>query len=129
MAYYQNLFADFFQSWPLGDRQYSVDFKIGPNKNTDNYQLAWNNGPYDFTSSGVLTFNYAWDIDFKNYSSLAIDVTGVIPSATTKEEVVALLNANSIFAEMFTAQTKNNSVIILYKSGRVKPVIRLWISN
>jgi len=132
--------AEFRGNWVLSDRQYVLTFPCGPNINSSNYQYAWNLEPYDFSVSGNVTFNYAWDVDFKAYSALTIDVSGASPAATTAAEVVAALNANATFSEMFVAQVKYfldkgtgvsgpYSVLIVPKPARPKNEIRLWISN
>jgi hypothetical protein len=138
MAFFQNLFNQEFRgNWVLGDRQYSLTFSCPANQNSSDLQLAYNNGPWDFTEldisghqAGILTLNYAWDPELKNYTSLDIDVTGENPSATTPQEVVNNLNSNETFFSMFTAELNNNftSVLIKSKTSRLK-AIRLWISN
>src|SRR5688572_4570065 len=102
MAFYQNMFDQEFRgNWVLGDRQYVIEFVDPANRNTSIYQLAWNGEPYDMSANNTLTLNYAWDIDFKNYSSLNINVAGATPGVTLAREVAAKLNANTIFSEMF----------------------------
>lgn len=138
MAFFQNLFNQEFRgNWVLGDRQYSLTFSCPANQNSSDLQLAYNNGPWDFTeldlsghAGGILTLNYAWDPDYKNYTSLEIDVTGEDPSSTTPQEVVDNLNSNETFFALFTAELNNNftSVLIKSKTSRLK-TIRLWISN
>lgn len=145
--FFQNLLSQEFRgNWVLGDRQYVIEFVCPANQNSSNYQLAWNGEPYDLSVYNMLTLNYAWDIDFKNYSSLSVNVAGAVPGATLASEVVTKLNANAIFAEMFLAQIKpiyglggqepfvhdvpnTNTVIIVPKLGRIKQTIRLWITN
>jgi len=142
--FFQNVFDQEFRgNWVLGDRQYVVEFRVPANTNKSDCMMAWNEGPYDMTiDGGNLTINYAWDIDFKNYSPLVIDVTGVVPAATTAQEVVTKLNANSIFAELFVAQLTPNplltnnvgfdppmSVLITANRNRPKKNVRVWINN
>lgn len=140
MAFFQNLFNQEFRgNWVIGDRQYSLVFACPGNKNTSDYQIAYNSGPWDLgsggeESEGVLTLNYAWDSSFKNYASLEINVAGDNASATTPQEVAAILNSNEIFSSMFVAEVDNrlstgSTVSIKSKSGRAKKEIRLWISN
>ena len=138
MSFFQNPFDQEFRgNLVLGDRQYILTFQVKPNRNKSDYQLAYNSGPYDFSAGGNLTINYAWDQDFKNWSSLVINVTGAVPAATTTAEVVTLLNANVTFAELFTAQiqTPNSSlpgttrILIVPKSTRQVKNIRVYISN
>lgn len=140
MAFFQNLFSQEFRgNWVIGDRQYSLTFSCPANQNTSDYQVAYNSGPWDFSSGGegdegILVLNYAWDPNFKNYASLEINVAGSDPSSTTALEVANALNENDIFASMFVAEVNTKlstgpTVSIKSKSGRVKKEIRLWISN
>jgi hypothetical protein len=140
MAFYQNLFDEEFRgNWVLSDRQYVLTFTCPPNKNKSDWQLAWNVGPWDFSVVNTLTLNFAFDTDFKNYSALAINIAGVTPAATTAQEVVAILNANATFADMFFAELNPIpgsspfppawTVLIRAKPNRVKRNVRLWISN
>lgn len=139
MSFFQNVFSKEFRGvWLLGDRQYSLDFNCPPNTNTSNYLYAWNTDPYDFSSLNTLTINYAWDANFKNYSSLAINISGITASATKASEVVTILNANTLFAELFVARLQpaanssptpsNFSVVILPNNNRKRDV-RAYISN
>jgi hypothetical protein len=139
MSFFQNVFEEEFRGhWLLEDRQYVIDFICPPNRNKSNYQLAWNVEPYDLSTTNTLTINYAWDNDFKNYSSLSINVAGATPAVTRALEVVNALNANAVFAEMwvaqiypyqFSTQPMGYTVLITKKSGRIKPTIRSYISN
>jgi hypothetical protein len=134
MAFFQNVFnTEFRGNWVLGDRQYSLTFACPPNLNSSNYQLAYNNGPWDLSGSAILTLNYAWDESFKNYAALEINVEGDDSSATTPEEVSSALNSNPTFADMFFASVKENvngnTVLITQKVNRIKKDVRLWISN
>lgn len=121
----------------LGDRQFIPTWVMRSNKNKSEYQIAYNNGPYDLSAGGLLTINYAWDQDFKNWSALAVNVAGAAPAATTAAEVVAKLNANVTFAELFQAQlqTPNNSVpgvtrvMIVPNPARYVKMIRVYVSN
>ena len=139
--FFQNVSEMQFRGvWVLGDRQASLDFDALPNQNKSDYQLSWVGGPYDFSGGGQLTINYAWDVDFKNYSQLIIDVTGANASATLPDEVAATLNADPIFSSMFVANVAplqplvpvtalGNGVLITAASGQPKRVIRVYISN
>lgn len=136
--YFQNPLNDEFRgNWVLGDRQYSLTFICLGNKNIYDNMITWTQGPYDLSASGLLTINYAWDVDFKIYSELTIDVTGADPTATTASEIVNILNANATFSSMWVASLNPNiyaipqvfGVRIAKKSGRVKQVIRVYISN
>lgn len=126
MSFFQNVFQEEFRgNWVLGDRQYSLTFAIGPNKNHNDYILSYGNEPYDFSLNNILTLNYAFDVDFKNYASLNIDLTG----ATTSVEVITILNSNIIFAENWIANLRNSAVLITKKSNRPKQIIRNYIIN
>lgn len=140
MAFYQNLFDQEFRgNWVLSDRQYVLTFICPPNKNKSDWQIAYNAEPWDFSADNTLTLNYAYDVDFKNYSALAINVAGATPGATTAAEVVAILNANTTFSDMFFAQLSRidsiattpitYTVLIRAKTDRIKRGVRLWISN
>ncbi len=150
MSWFQNLFSEEFRgNWLLGDRQYILDFNCSPNKNSSDYQYAWTVEPYDLSSVNTLTFNYAWDSDFKNYSSLAINVAGSTAAATKASEIVALLNANATFASMWVAEVSPYqfgtpapstypmpvptptafTVKITKKYSRPKQMVRMYISN
>lgn len=135
MSFFQNVIdAEFRGNLPIEDRQYAMTFNIGTNKNTSDYMVAWNSGPYDFSSSGsVVTFHYAWDAAYKNYSALSIDVVGASASATTVYEVIAALNANAIFSGMWVAQTFRDAgvtkIMIVAKYPRPNKYVRTWIAN
>jgi hypothetical protein len=97
------------------------------------YTFAWIPHPYDLSSESVLTINYAWDVEYKNWSSISIDVAGEDPSATTAYEVVAALNSNATFSGMYVAKVVTNKtdkhVLIISKTGRAKQIIKMYISN
>lgn len=104
MPFFQNLFDQEYQGYlVLADRKQSLTFKVGPNKNLQSKQVAWNPGPYDFSAESTLEFNFAWDENHKNWAKSSIDLAGVDPSATTAQEVVIKLNADGMFASMYVA--------------------------
>jgi len=144
MSFYQNVFNQEFKgNWVLSDRQYSLTFTCPANRNSSEYQYAYTNGPWDLTNGkDHLLLNYAWDVDFKNYAVLDVDLlpagalAPALDTAVTAYEVVAILNANATFSDMFVAETsvdRSNpsliTVIIKSKTGRAKKDIKLWISN
>jgi len=135
MPFFQNVFSQEYQGFlnTGNDRQYSLTFKVPANRNGQDYQFGWNAEPYNLTGNTTLTFNYAWDTDYKNISSLAINVSGATVSATTAAEIVTALNANTTFASMFLAKVADNGtdkhVLITSKIGRAKQIIRMHISN
>ena len=135
MSYYQNLFSqEFIGNWVGSDRQYSVTFKIPANRNTQDYQLAYNDGPWDLTGLDVsgndsyLYINYFSSFDSTSYNTITIDVSGDDISSTKPYEVVDNLNADSNFSDLFIAEVSKNTVLIKSKPGRSKNVI-MWISN
>lgn len=124
MSFYQNPFdADFQQSWVLGDRQYSINFKCPRNKNGGDLMVAWNLEPYDLSSATDLTLHYAFDRDFKNWASLTIDVSGATASATKASEVMDALNGDPTFADYWTASLDN------FSRGTREPVMRVVIRS
>ena len=135
MAFFQNVFSQEYQGYlnTGNDRQYSLTFKIAANQNMQDYTFAWIPHPYDLSSESVLTINYAWDVEYKNWSSISIDVAGEDPSATTAYEVVAALNSNATFSGMYVAKVVTNKtdkhVLIISKTGRAKQIIKMYISN
>ena len=62
MSFFQNVFNEYQGFWSLGDhKDYALTFKVPGNKNTGEVSLAWENGPYDLSASGILTINVAID--------------------------------------------------------------------
>jgi hypothetical protein len=133
MAFFQNLFDQEYQGFLLlADRKLAPTFKVLPNKNLQSNQVAWNPGPYDFSSSGALEFNFSWDPEFKNWSSVSIDVAGADPSNTSAHEVVSKLNAEPIFSSLFIAKLVKleglDSVGVM-KNPAKKQNIKLYFGN
>jgi hypothetical protein len=93
--------------------------------------IAWNPEPYDLSVNTTLTINYALDFTSPNFASLSINVSGSTASATKAYEIVNALNANAVFAALFTASVSRvdglNTVLI--RSSRDKTAIRAYISN
>jgi hypothetical protein len=105
MPFFQNPFdVDWSGTWILADHRFMPQFKIGPNRNTADWMRAWVAEPYDCSTNNTLTINYAFDLDRKNYASIAVNVAGATPSATGAIEVCNALNANASFAELWLAQ-------------------------
>ena len=105
MAFFQNLFDQEYQgSLLLSDRKLAPTFKVLPNKNLQSNQVAWNHGPYDLSALNLLEFNFSWDPEFRNWSSVSIDVAGEDPSNTSAQEVVNKLNVEPIFSSLFIAK-------------------------
>lgn len=130
MAFFQNLFNQEFRgNWVLGDRQQSLTFSCPANRNTPEYQLAYNDGPWDLsTVGGVLTINYAIDKNLQNYTVLNIDITGAVASSTSPQEVAEILNNNSTFNSMFLAEITPSRLSILIKT-KTGVLVKTWIAN
>lgn len=134
MSFFQNPFNEEFRgSIPFSDRQYSLTFSVPANRNQSQAMIAWNLEPYDFSTYNNFTINFAIDPEFKNYSSITVDVAGDSASATSANEVAAALNADDDFSAWFTAtvleSTKNSRI---YRVG-IRPNnsrnIRVYITN
>ena len=135
MSFFQNVFGQEYQGYfnTGNDRQYSLTFKIQANRNNQDYHYAWNPAPFDFSVNNILTINYCWDTEFKNWSTLDINVAGINPSVTTAFEVVSALNANVTFSDMFESkvvqQNTGDFVLITAKKRRIKQIVKMYISN
>lgn len=135
MSFFQNVFGQEYQGYlnTGNDRQYSLTFKVAANKNNQDYHFGWNPEPFDFSVNNILTLNYAWDTDFRNWSSLPINISGATPAATTALEVVTALNADVTFSSMYEAQVVNKNqykhVLITSKIARAKQIIKMYVSN
>lgn len=133
MAFFQNVFDQEYQGYMvLGDRKLSLTFKVPPNKNLQSKMVAWNHGPYDFSVSNLLEFNFCWDPDFKNWASVSIDVSGADPSATTAYEVVDALNADAMFSSMFIASVvgvDGGDSVGISKNPAKKKNARMYFGN
>lgn len=133
MAFFQNVFDQEFQGYLLlADRKLAPTFKVGPNKNLQSKQVAWNAGPYDLSSGGGLKFNFAWDLEFKNWASVEIDVTGADASATTPLEVVTALNGDPTFSSLFVASVMNipeGESVVISKNASKKQNMKFYFGN
>lgn len=138
MSFFQNLFDEYEGYWTLGDyKGYSLTFKVPGNKNKGDAFIAWNMEPYDLSASGILTFNFAFDPEYKNFTSFSVDVSGATASATKAVEVRDILNATPAFSDWFTAGIDNAKRGGGERAGgpfRVfvrlkKPGFRLYVSN
>lgn len=131
MAFFQNLFDQEYQGYlVLGDRRQSLTFKVSPNKNLQSQQVAWNEGPYDFSSSGILEFNFAWDKDFKQWASVSIDVTGATATSTSASEVVSALNSDAMFSSVLLASVVDvNGGKSVSVSRKTAKNVKFYFSN
>ena len=127
MAFYQNPFNEYLGNYIVGDsRAFTLTFKVAQNRNHGEFFICWNTGPYDLSGNTVLTLNYASDNDFKNWNSLEFDfgMVGIL----TAFEIVDALNADTTFAQFYTASVYKNSQVGIRQK---KPAIefRTYISN
>jgi hypothetical protein len=133
MAFFQNVFDQEYQGYlVLGDRKLSLTFKVPPNRNLQSKMIAWNPGPYDFSSTNVLEFNFCWDSEFRNWATLPIDVSGSNPSSTTASEVVDKLNSEEVFSSLFIASVfklDNLDTVCVSKSPVKKQTVRVYFGN
>lgn len=133
MPFFQNVFDQEYQGYLLlADRKLIPTFKVAPNKNLQSKQIAWNAGPYDFSSENILEFNFAWDAEFKNWASVSINVAGATPSATTALEVATALNNDPMFASMLVASVSSvpgGSSVLISKNSSKKQNVKFYFSN
>jgi hypothetical protein len=133
MAFFQNLFDQEYQGYLLlSDRKLSPTFKVPSNKNLQSNQVAWNPGPYDFSSSSTLEFNFSWDPEFKNWSSVSIDVAGADPSSTSAQEVANKLNAEPLFSSLFIAKlvkVDGSDSVGVIKNPAKKQNVKMYFGN
>lgn len=113
MAFFLNLFADDFEgNLLLGDRQHIPKFVCRRNAGRGKEVVAaWNKGPYNLSGNDAdsnakkylkVTFCLYNNL---NWATLQIDLTNgaASASAVTPQEVVAILNADTLFSERFVA--------------------------
>lgn len=125
MPFFQNVFDQEYQGYLiLADRKLIPTFKIAPNKNLQSQQVAWNAGPYDLSVDNMLNFNFAWDKDFKNWTSISVNVAGVVAATTSAAEVANALNDQPMFASVLVASTTTveGGVTVLIKKKTSKNV-------
>lgn len=137
--FFQNVLnQDFYGNWILGERTYSLSFKVPASRNGNAAAHSWNVGPYDLNTVAdrTLTINYAIDSNFKQWAALAINVAGATPAATTTHEIVAILNANATFADRFIASAElhntsnpNSGFRLVIKTKVSNTPIRFYVSN
>lgn len=126
--FFQNLFDEEFQGYlVLGDRHHSLTFRVPPNKNAHNYMFAQAGRVFNLTDNEHLTINFAYDKEFKNWAAISIDVSGADVAATTADEIVAALNADTLFSELYTAFIQSNKIVI--SARRMKSEFKTFISN
>jgi hypothetical protein len=136
MPFFQNVFDfEFRPSFIGSDRQYQTGWKIKGNTNRSDYMVSNALDPYNLTASNVLTFNYAYDVNFMNYASLSVTLTGASLAAVTAHEVVNSLNSNVNFSDLFTAlvypssDINSNSNKVLIKAKKNRAIWRAYIGS
>lgn len=133
MAFFQNVFDQEFQGYLLlADRKLAPTFKVGPNKNLQSRQIAWNAGPYDLSSGSALSFNFAWDAEFRNWATVSIDVAGADPAATTALEVASALNADPMFSSMLVARVSSipaGETVLIDRSSAKRQTFKFYFGN
>lgn len=133
MPFFQNVFDQEYQGYMvLGDRKLSLTFKVPPNKNLQSKMIAWNHGPYDFSVSNILEFNFCWDSEFKSWASVSIDVAGENPAVTTAHEVVSALNSDPMFSSVFIASVvgvDGGDSVGISKNPAKKKNARMYFGN
>lgn len=129
MSFYLNPFNDYYGYYTVGDSSsYKLTFKVPANKNMGEFFICWNSGPFDLSTKNVLTFNFAFDPAYKNWSSFSVNIAGATASATTAQEIVSILNTNSNFADWYTASIYNLNQVGI-KQKRPAASFRTYISN
>jgi len=130
MSFYQNLFTEYLGIYTAGDSSgFKLSFKIPANPNFTQPMVNWTDGPYDLSVYSALTFNYAFDPQFKGWSSFSVSVAGSNPSQTTVFEIVNLLNSNTDFSQWYEAYVQNGSNRVAIKQKRPMTGFKTYISN
>lgn len=131
--FFQNLFDQEYQGYlVLADRKLSPTFTVPPNKNMQSKQVSWNPGPYDFSSSSILDFNFCWDSEFKNWSRVSLDVSGADPASTSPSEVADALNSNPVFSSLLVAsvvKVNGSDSVGISRNTSKKQNFKFYFSN
>lgn len=126
MSFFQNPFnQEFIGSMLFDDRQLNPNFKCPANKNTSNYQVAYNKGPWNLSAGNNLTINYMKNGE-KIVNNLVISLTGSNINEVTTLEVFNSLSSDSSFNMYFEAFIQNGSITIKQK---IDDQLKVWISN
>ena len=146
MSFFQNVFTyDFEGNWVLGDRQHIPKFVVRRNAGRgDEMVVAWNQGPYDLSGNDADGTNTCDTLeivfalhDFKNWATLSVDIASGADdtSAVTPSEVVTALNANTLFAERFTAslggwtEDTSGTKRVMIRQRKPATEMRFYINN
>ena len=130
MSFYQNLFTEYLGIYTAGDSSsFKLSFKIPSNPNFTQPMVNWVDGPYDLSVSNTLTFNYAFDPDFKGWASFSVNITGDDLYHVTVFEVVQALNDDTTFSQWYEAYVQNGSNRVAIKQKRPMTAFKTYISN
>lgn len=128
MPFFQNpMGAELREGWPIDQ---SALFTIGANTGNIGTMMSLP-GPYDLSAGGVLTINYSKEISIprRAYFPISVDVTGVIPSATTSQEIYNLLAADPLFPDyfyVFLANWPGNGDVAPFSPGGPPYAIQIY---
>jgi len=137
MSFFQNVFtADFEGSWILGDRHHIPKFVVRRNAGRgDENVVSWNAGPYDLSGTDADSTNTTDTLEImyslrapNNWALMEIDIaTGADDtSAVTEQEVITALNANTLFAERFSAFFQKR---IMIRQKKPATEMRFYVVN
>lgn len=129
MSYYLNPFNDFYGYYTVGDSSgFKLTFKVPANKNFGEFFISWNSETFNLSVNSVLTFNFAFDPSYKNWSSFDVNIAGTNPATTSAAEIVGILNANATFSSWYTASLYNKTQIGI-RQKKPSTTFRTYISN
>ena len=126
---------EFRSSWPI-DQQ--ANFIINANLNNIAEMISGNPEPYDFSIVNTFVINIAYDPNRMGYTPITVNVAGATPAQTTASEVVALLNANPLFNDNFTATIVNYlrggtasgpPFKVLIRCKKPRQAVRIYVTN
>lgn len=114
MPFFQNPFAEDFKGPSLvDDRQYIQNYDCPANKGRgSNVVMTWEQGPFDMSGSDAdgnatsnLTIIFAHGPNLNLFANLTINIAAgaTLVTAVTPPEIVAALNADSLFGSRFEA--------------------------
>jgi len=143
MSFYQNVFPwEFIGNWVLGDRQASLSFRCPANTGRGDELVQSYGGGRVFQTfnlagadlEGNATSNlriwFARDYELsRNWTMMTVAIAGVVPAVTTINEIIALLNADVPFSQLFEASAANNYSSVIIRQRLPKTKFRFYIDN
>jgi hypothetical protein len=140
MPYFQNVFNQEFRgNWVVLDSsQPNVpSMTLRGNLNTSVMMMAFTQAPFDLSVDKILTINYAIDPTLMQFQAIDIDVSAYAADTTQVQafEVVNALNANAIFASLFTAANRPYNKgyeppnVVYFQAIRQNTAIKAYIAN